>query len=440
MSEPTDPPDHGVFALETPQQSVVLVQLAEDAQRNRDTPGHAWGRFQGKRTVGGRTEMGVKVLHVDLTRKRLTITEEWDGKETARQTIDLDIDVDVPSGPTPPPEPGPAKTMFHRFPFNAAALNPEPEVREWVLARADQDVLELSALPRRIRLFGEGFQEVVALPQALAPNVAPGTGATLRALFTRPGVERRFVEGWFGSVDGRGTAWILEVGERNRWWLAMRAFERRPGLIGQWTGAWSQRAGSGVTDLSNSLRSVLEPPPGERPIAVGKPRPPGTPELRMSSATLPPAEEVPATAEAVASRIGREWELSLPLGKTPDEPRVTVFRGQEFESWVLEDALPAGPDDVIRAIAARGERPTAIAFVRMGVFNFQGEAFRALITDGEAQGRRWTRALLMGLAPDGTVLGFRIVARDHGEVGENGWIGVPPPLELSLFTFEPKEG
>ncbi len=436
-SSKVDKPDHGSFSLHSEQESVMLVQLDERARKNPQKPGHAWGRIQGSRVIDGRTEEGFKAYHLDLHANRLTITEEWAGRETARKTIDLaeHEDVEVPEGPTAPPEAGPSTPTFYRMPFRAADLLPEEDLREWALARAEQDVLGLSVLPRRIRLVGEGFQEIVALPQPFAPNVAPGTGATLRALARRPGVERRLVEGWFGSVDGRGTAWILEVGEDDEWWVAMRAFERRPGLIGRWTSAWSQRAGTGLDTLSSSLRGVLAPPPGEQPIAVGEPRAPDEPELGMFGGTLAATEEVPLTAEAVADRVGRDWEAGLPLGKAPDGARLTVFRGPEWETWHLDGEFPMGLDDMIRAISARGEPPSSLALVRMGVIEFEGDAYRALVTEGEAQGRRWTRAMLIRMAPGGAVLGHRIVVRDHGEMGDDGWIGVPPITEMSLFTL-----
>ena len=441
MKKPPHPTDHGTFGLHSPQEIVMLVQLAERAHKNPQTPGQAWGRIQGTRTVDGRQEEGVKVYHVNINTNQLTITESWAGQETARRTLPLDASerVEFPQGPTPPPDPGPATPSFHRLPLRGADLFPEEELREWVLERADQDVLGLSVLPRRIRLVGERFQEVLGLPQPLAANVAPGTGATLRALWRRPGVERRFVEGWFGSVDGRGTAWVLEVGDDEEWWLAMRTFERRPGMIGRWTSAWTQRAGVGAASVSSSLRAVLAPPEGERPIAVGKPTSPDQPELGMFGGTLEHAEEVPATAEAVADRVGRDWEANLPLGKSPEGARLTVFRGREWETWHIEGEFPTGLDDLIRAIAARGEPPTSLALVRMGVLPFEGDVYRALLTEGEAQGRRWTRAMLIGMAPDGAVVGYRIVVRDHGEMDDDGWIGVPPDTEMSLFTLNSGE-
>lgn len=172
----------------------------------------------------------------------------------------------------------------------------------------------------------------------------------------------------------------------------MRTFDRRPGMIGQWTSAWSQRSGIGPDAVGGSLRGILVPPEDEEPIATGQPKPPEAPELGMFCGTLQPTEEVPATAEAVADRVAREWEANVPLGKSPDHARLTVFRGHEWETWHLDGEFPMGLDDMIRAISARGEPPTSVALVRMGVLVFQGDAYRALVTEGEAQGRRWTRA------------------------------------------------
>mgnify|MGYP001613721551 FL=1 len=147
----------------------------------------------------------------------------------------------------------------------------------------------------------------------------------------------------------------------------------------------------------------------------------------------------PIVETAVADRVGRDWEANLPLGKSPEGVRLTVFRGREWETWHIEGEFPTGLDDLIRAIAARGEPPTSLALVRMGVLPFEGDVYRALLTEGEAQGRRWTRAMLIGMAPDGAVVGYRIVVRDHGEMDDDGWIGVPPDTEMSLFTLNSGE-
>ena len=86
-------------------------------------------------------------------------------------------------------------------------------------------------------------------------------------------------------------------------------------------------------------------------------------------------------------------------------------------------------------IAARGEPPTSVALVRMGIIPLEGEPYRAMIIEGEAQGRRFMRGLLTKYGPDGTVLGNRLVVSDRGAMGHNGWIGVEPITEMSLFTL-----
>ena len=438
---PDELPDHGTFNLHSPQESVMLLQLLDRARKNPEKPGHAWGRIEGTHTVEGIVTEGVKTYHVNLNTHRLTITETWGQQETARKTTDLPVasTLEPVSEPVPPPEPGAPTAYFHRFPFHSADLLPEEELQEWAMNRAEQDVAELSVLPRRIRLVGEGFQEVVSLPQALAANLAPGTGATLRALWSRPGVERRLVEGWFGSVDGRGTAWIVEVGADHEWWLATRTFERRPGLIGRWTGFWSQRTGTGVDAIPSLFRAIFEPPAGEAAVVVAQPQPPAAPDFGVFPGMRPPGATAPAMAEAVADAVGREWEAKLPIGQAPPGPRLTVFRGREWETWVLDGDFPMGLDDLIRAISARGEVPTSMALVRMGVIPLEGDVYRALITEGEAQGQRYIRAMLMRLGADGTVLGFRLAMSDRGEIGDDGWIGVDPITEMSLFTINSAE-
>jgi hypothetical protein len=432
------PPDFGTITIHSPQDDILLVHLADRASKNTENPGQAWGRIEANRVRDGRTEKGVKKLHLDTRRGLLTVAEEWDGVETARQTIDRAGPrgpIDVPTGPTPPPDPGPAEPAYFRMPFHAADLLPEDELRDWVKERADQDVVNVSVLPRRILLFGGRFQEVVALPRACAANVAPGTGATLRALSTREGIERRFVEGWFGSVDGRGTAWILEVDEGDAWWLAMRTFERRPGMIGVWTSAWVQRVGRGSDALPSSLRGVIGPPADEPAIELGTPKAPEPPTLGMFGGTLRPDEEVPSTAEAVADRVGRDWEAKFPVEGSIDGARFTVFRGREWETWELKGEFPMGLDDMLRAICARGVEPTSVALTRMGVIPLEGDVHRALLTSGEAQGERWTRALAIGLTPEGRVFGHRMGVQKHGAIGDDGWIGVEPITDLELFTL-----
>ncbi len=98
-----------------------------------------------------------------------------------------------------------------------------------------------------------------------------------------------------------------------------------------------------------------------------------------------------------------------------------------------------GVDDMVRAICARGEVPTSLALVRHGIVEMNGEPYRALVTTGEAAGRRHLRALVMQMAPDGKVVGLLVYNEDGGEVGDDGWIGVPPITDMTLFTLDSGE-
>ncbi len=441
MSKPKR--DHGTFTLESPQDGIILAQLSENASKNPKKPGEAFGRIPATRVRNGKTEAGFKVYHVDLNNNRVTITEEWAGSETARRTTALDelgdlLDAHAQDRAVRLPDPGPLTTTFYRLPFRAADPDFPDELLAWAKESAEADVGNLSVLPRRIRLFGEGFVEVATLPRPFAAGVAPGTAATLAALASRPGVERTIVEGWFASGEGRGTAWILDLGQPSdgatSWSLAQRAFERRPGNIGIWTSAWFNSAGTGSGSLQQALRPILVPPPGEAAIPLGTPATPPQGEVAMCFGTLPPGDQPPTTADDVALRIGRECEATMhtePL----EGARVTLFRGSAWETWLLKGEFPMGLDDMIRAIAARGEPPTSLALVRMGVIPCEGEPYRALVTDGETQGRRVTRGMLIRFGPDGTVLGHRLVGRIHEPPGHNGWIGVPPVTDMSLFVL-----
>lgn len=434
--------DHGTFTLDSPADGVLLAQLWENAAKNPKKPGEAFGRIPATRMRNGKTEPGFKVFHVDLNNNRMTITEEWAGSETARRTTALNevgelFEKHAEDRAVSLPDPGPTTTTFYRLPFRAAELSPDDELRDWAKERADEEVQLLSVLPRRIRLFGEGFQEVATLPRPFGADLAPGTGSTVRALQGRHGVERCIVEGWFASGDGRGTAWILEVGppaDGQQWWLTMRAFDRRPGNIGIWTSAWFNSAGSGTASLQQTLRPVLDPPSGASAIALGTPVSPPQAEVAMCFGTLPPADLPPTTAEEVALRIGRECEATLHT-EPPEGARVTLFRGSAWETWLLKGDFPMGLDDMIRAISARGETPTSLALVRMGVIPCEGDPYRALVTEGEAQGRRVTRGMLIRYGPDGTVLGHRLVGRIHEPPGHNGWIGIAPITDMSLFVL-----
>jgi hypothetical protein len=436
MSDEIEREDHGLFTFGVPHESLLVLQLQQQARDNPQRPGHAWGRLTGKREVDGREERVLKVFHVDLERQRLTVTEERDGVETARKTIDLAALHATPTDDsTPPnaPDPGPAEATFERLPFHAAELLPEDELRNWLCSEAEDEVKGASVLRRRLFLFGDGFQEIATLPEAFAAGIAPGTAATLAAISRRPGVERRFVQGWLDGTDGAGTAFVAERLEDGGYWLAVRPFRRRLGMMGTWTADWSAREGTDLAEVPAELRPALVPAAGEVALELGTPKPPDAPSLGMTGGPLADGEVPPSTAEAVAARVARDWEPKVPAGEAIDGARIVVFRGREWETWEVEADPPMGLDDLIRAICARGEEPASLAVVRWSIITLEGQSVRALLTTGEAAGRRFTRALCVQLAPDNTPTRYRLAGSDHGVVGDDGWIGVPPITEMSLY-------
>lgn len=439
MTEPEEIQDHGEFLIHDPGEDAMVAQLSVDAQWNTKKKGEMWGRLLTSREVDGQTVQGVKLFHLDTHARRLTITETWGEVETARRTISLEEQPPSEPETCAPPDPGPDRPLFTRLPFREADIWSDDDTRDWLLRRAEQEVMGLSALPRRIRLLGDGFQEILSMPLPLAAGLAPATGSTLRALSKRHGVERRFVEGWLPGSKGSDQAWILELDDHGGWWLATRDFERRPGLMGVWSSPWSRREGSGVKELPEPLRPIVSPPKGELAIDPGEPVRPPPPDIRMAFGTLKEGDPSPVTAGEVAEKVGRSYERKMHTGVLSDGQAVVVFRGKEWETWELRGELPAETDEMLRAIAARGDPPTAMALVRLSIVPFQGDPYRALVTTGEAQGRRLTRAMLIRLSADGSITGHRIVAQDHGEVGDEGWIGVEPNTNFSLVTLDSAE-
>lgn len=430
------PDDFGELLLRHPQETLILVQLCERARKNPERPGEAFGRISGTRTREGRVEEGAQTFHVDLNAGLVTITETWDQVATGRRVLPLAAMVEPPpeQAPIPAPPPGPEEASFHHQPFYSADLLPLHLLREWAMKRVDEDLGRLSALPRRIRLFRGHTQEIATLPHPMAPELAPGTGATLRALRTGRRAERALVEGWSATEPGAGVVWIVEEEEDGGFWTAARPFERRPGMLGVWTGPWTEERGA-EDPILRALSRADEPA-----IPLGAPKPLPEPEIGMFFGELPPSETPPDSAEAVCQRVGIQYEAKLftePLEE--DEARLTVFRGHQWETWVLKGKFPMGLDDTIRAIAARGETPGSLGLTRTQIIYFEGEVYRALTTTGEAAGRRITRALLSRVGADGAVLGHRIVQHDHGAPGHDGWIGVEPVSEFSLFTLNAAE-
>src|SRR5688572_13856196 len=87
-------PDHGTFTIPPPpDEAPILASLREHAPTNTKFPGHWWARIDGDpRTLGGRVVEGFRKYHLDMPGRLLEITEEWDGKVTAKLTVRLDAD------------------------------------------------------------------------------------------------------------------------------------------------------------------------------------------------------------------------------------------------------------------------------------------------------------------------------------------------------------
>ena len=119
--------------------------------------------------------------------------------------------------------------------------------------------------------------------------------------------------------------------------------------------------------------------------------------------------------------------------------QVIAFRGLSVEQFLIRGRSLLDVDDLIRAIAQQGDTD-AIAVIVPGIMNLDGLDTRAIIELAEVRdGRRAQRAMPVKLKPDGTLDNprFWTVMVPAAELGE-GWIGVPPTQEISLFPMPAK--
>ena len=100
MSGMIDPiADHGDFSMQIENEAALIQQAVATANRNLERPGQYWLRLNAQQNwPDGRVLFGVRLYHVDLIDRTLTISEEWNGAETARRTHPLTIEGSPGSG------------------------------------------------------------------------------------------------------------------------------------------------------------------------------------------------------------------------------------------------------------------------------------------------------------------------------------------------------
>jgi hypothetical protein len=407
---------------------------------------HNGGRARGEVEVkvpgpNGATRVGIRSLEVDLGANTLTVTESWDGRETARKSCRLD---QLPSqqkpglfAPRPPKrEAGPVRPV--RRPPDGLATHDPAAVQARILERAETEITTTGALAERIVLVCDHHLEELSVADARAVHRDGSALYTLAALAGRPGVNVRILMGELEPVGAVRTGFflgILEGDPEGRFWFAKREFRILGGRIasrGSWDVSDGLHWGGDWHELPRHLRTPRAPwawlPATSVPM----------PTLHCRLHTLPAPVTGPAEKFAAAAAGIQEYDAWT---KGLDGTHVFAFRGREVEQFVVRGENPVGIDDLCRALAARGEPPDAMATMALGTFHDKqlDQITRAVFTIAEAGGQRYQRILAMhwapGARPDDPCKEMRYWGSVPEDVSGRGWIGVAPVTELDLFPL-----
>jgi hypothetical protein len=225
--------------------------------------------------------------------------------------------------------------------------------------------------------------------------------------------------------------------EDRTWWLATTPFSVQPGGIGAGSGQWTVEDGAHLTELPRPARDLAR---GEPPMKLLPARVPDTLEIRGTSINLPAHMQAPRDPAAASNAVAdmgferRAWTQGL------EGTQVFVFRERTLYEWHVTGDIPMGLDDLVRNMCRRGEPALAAVTVSRDVFPFEGEHLRAVKMVAEAEGVRFERILAMkwadGDGPEPSHL--RYFASQPRQVGSDGWIGVEPITEVSLFQQVPE--
>ena len=314
-------------------------------------------------------------------------------------------------------------------------------VRTWLLDFTEHRVRNEGRLTPKFRYLHAKQQEVFEVGE---PELGEERhhAIFLRHLGQRPGVVRRFREGeLLVEVDGahRRAVVLMELdpnGLTDAWWVAWRLMGEREGRVGVFHGDWVTVEGLGALMFPEAcadwfprgevVTSEMSETPTELPM----------PEILMAVAgMLKPIAQDPLVALEV---IGHLTDADI-VKNGLNGIQVIAFRGLSVEQFLIRGRSLLDVDDLIRAIAQQGDTD-AIAVIVPGIMNLDGLDTRAIIELAEVRdGRRAQRAMPVKLKPDGTLDNprFWTVMVPAAELGE-GWIGVPPTQEISLFPMPAK--
>ena len=199
-------------------------------------------------------------------------------------------------------------------------------------------------------------------------------------------------------------------------------------------GDWTESEGEGVDDLPEALQAwVTDDPERLESIALREQaRKAPVPFVRAAVGQL----QVPLPEDAMGvARIAGELTLKDATAGPLNHMVVLVFRGEDYERWEVREKLPCSPDDLVRAIAAYSQAE-AVGLVHPGVVNIdspEGQAERrAVVSRVERDGRVALHLQTLHVAQDGTISAAEAFLQDGGEAGDDGWIGVPPTVEVNI--------
>lgn len=423
----TEGPDFGEFTLGHENEQSLMIQLWELAATNTVVPGTAHLRMVATHPVTNQ-QLGIKSFHLDVNQKRLVVVEEKDGRVTARRTIALEAE--APEQGPPAIDPGPAEASFLRQPLKGMDLDIDDEPRDFATAGVDDRLPGLGAVVATVRLLSRQHMDSFVPPQPCLPTNVSRLGSTLNSLRRRPGVERALAEGWLDTGEVLGLAFVFEPVGDGDYWLATRNFQRRAGGIGEWAGPWTVT--ESPAPLPMALRALHRPLPAALPYPTGEPTPETLAPVAVEMGTLAAEQVLPTEAQDWASLAAGPFERDVLANKGFHAPRVMVFRGHDWERWLLDDDLPTDLDDVIRNICLRGREPDAVVLVQFGVVPVDGANYeKCLLAIAESRGQRHTRALQLRFDASGKVVGCRLLRAEPGREPEDLWIGVEPLTRLT---------
>ncbi len=402
-----------------PGEDRLIRDLVYRAQLADESPGQATTSITLDPSLRPGATEGARTYHLDLATGAVVVRELWDGEETARQQRTL-------SGmrwPCPPLLPDPRPPLDPLQPVLRSLDGTAPldvdGVRARVLRMVERELSLSGIVKPRLVLVCESHVEDLVLPEGSSTEVHC---ATFVHAGSRPEVRQRLLvlpeepgaRVYAAISDAQGSAWVAE-----------RPFHILPGNLGS-RGPWS------LTRYSGFQRGFPGWSHSGTPLPLRPAQPPVRASLGCHLLALPPDWSVPRTATEASTVAGALAEPVVIRGGL-DGVLVIVVRGRSIERFHMIGDPRVGIDDLIRAIAASGDEPDAIALVRVDLFDDDGQLRRAVVTLAEADGQRAQRVCALDYdASSDEPARDRLVFMAPEVVETNGWLGVPPEAEVEL--------